>query len=320
LPASAPLTGSYPELTPYQYASNRPIDGIDLDGLEYLSFHRSMYRMLYSTFTEDISISDGTKQTISNSVSTVKVVYENIPASLQDSKTQSFKYVSGGPITTMGRDYTADELSNIRYNEDKYFSSGPVFYGATEGGKTTNGITPLKGIPGDNSTKGLYLNTENVNSIGNVVGPNGLGGMFLNAKHQDNWKALAKEGDLRTGFYNATRMVDGYLQINPATGENYFLGQLKGGADRTMAINFLTDGYLPTESTDAYTGNEYSLIRRNAYYKQLSVAWHLLQVMQRHDIAIRNETKNAVNDVLRKYKADGGGNELDGIIEFMKTK
>ena len=31
-----PLTSSYPWLTPYQFASNRPIDGIDLDGLEYL--------------------------------------------------------------------------------------------------------------------------------------------------------------------------------------------------------------------------------------------------------------------------------------------
>lgn len=30
-----PLTKSYPMLTPYQFASNRPIDGIDLDGLEY---------------------------------------------------------------------------------------------------------------------------------------------------------------------------------------------------------------------------------------------------------------------------------------------
>ncbi len=30
-----PLTSSYPMLTPYQFASNRPIDGIDLDGLEY---------------------------------------------------------------------------------------------------------------------------------------------------------------------------------------------------------------------------------------------------------------------------------------------
>lgn len=30
-----PIAKDYPELTPYQYASNRPIDGIDLDGLEY---------------------------------------------------------------------------------------------------------------------------------------------------------------------------------------------------------------------------------------------------------------------------------------------
>jgi RHS repeat-associated protein len=30
-----PITKDYPELTPYQFASNRPIEGIDLDGLEY---------------------------------------------------------------------------------------------------------------------------------------------------------------------------------------------------------------------------------------------------------------------------------------------
>jgi RHS repeat-associated protein len=30
-----PLIKSYPELTPYQFASNRPVDGIDIDGLEY---------------------------------------------------------------------------------------------------------------------------------------------------------------------------------------------------------------------------------------------------------------------------------------------
>jgi RHS repeat-associated protein len=34
-----PITGKYPELSPYQFASNRPIDGIDLDGLEYATFN-----------------------------------------------------------------------------------------------------------------------------------------------------------------------------------------------------------------------------------------------------------------------------------------
>ena len=32
-----PLAAKYPMLTPYQFASNRPIDGIDLDGLEWAS-------------------------------------------------------------------------------------------------------------------------------------------------------------------------------------------------------------------------------------------------------------------------------------------
>lgn len=31
-----PITTKYPELTPYQFASNRPIDGVDIDGLEYV--------------------------------------------------------------------------------------------------------------------------------------------------------------------------------------------------------------------------------------------------------------------------------------------
>lgn len=32
-----PITAQYPELTPYQFASNSPISGIDLDGLEYIT-------------------------------------------------------------------------------------------------------------------------------------------------------------------------------------------------------------------------------------------------------------------------------------------
>ena len=30
-----PLEKAYPELTPYQFASNRPIEGVDLDGKEF---------------------------------------------------------------------------------------------------------------------------------------------------------------------------------------------------------------------------------------------------------------------------------------------
>ena len=36
-----PLQFDYPELTPFQYASNRPVSGVDLDGLEYVSVTNS---------------------------------------------------------------------------------------------------------------------------------------------------------------------------------------------------------------------------------------------------------------------------------------
>lgn len=40
-----PLTSSYPSWSPYPFAMNRPIDGIDLDGLEYLN--KTVYRFVY---------------------------------------------------------------------------------------------------------------------------------------------------------------------------------------------------------------------------------------------------------------------------------
>lgn len=42
-----PLTDSYPMLTPYQFASNRPIDGVDLDGLEFLDKDEARVRVVY---------------------------------------------------------------------------------------------------------------------------------------------------------------------------------------------------------------------------------------------------------------------------------
>lgn len=49
-----PIAKEYSELTPYQFASNRPIDGIDLDGLEYMRNGRtSVYGL--NTFQVNIS-------------------------------------------------------------------------------------------------------------------------------------------------------------------------------------------------------------------------------------------------------------------------
>ena len=41
-----PLNKFYPMLTPYQFTSNRPIDGVDLDGLEYLSNEDARFKYI----------------------------------------------------------------------------------------------------------------------------------------------------------------------------------------------------------------------------------------------------------------------------------
>lgn len=45
-----PITAQYPQLTPYQFASNRPIDGVDLDGREYKN------KSVYSTYVTNATV------------------------------------------------------------------------------------------------------------------------------------------------------------------------------------------------------------------------------------------------------------------------
>jgi len=47
-----PITKKYPELTPYQFASNNPIAGIDLDGLEFLSTNKAYMEQQFSLYTK----------------------------------------------------------------------------------------------------------------------------------------------------------------------------------------------------------------------------------------------------------------------------
>jgi RHS repeat-associated protein len=288
-----PLTKSFSMLTPYQFASNRPIEGIDLDGEEFLSFHKSMYRMEYNQTTNETTLGNGTKVISTNSNTIVKTVYANIPTAIQDPVSRSFKYVGGGPVTDMGRDYTPDELSNILMTGGKYFATGPKFYGAAEGGKSTGGIQGLKG----NATQQTLPLAQGINSVGGVLGPNGVGGMILNQVNQSEWNALGEEYGLRKGFYNATSLVD--YQI-----ENNLIGNkdLASGTGRAALINFISDGYLSTDG-----GTEFAL----------QVAYEGLQSINNANVAIRDKTKKSVQELLGKYKNEGGDNRYDKINTFL---
>lgn len=53
-----PIASTYPELTPYQFASNRPIDGIDLEGLEHYWLADGHYKGSVGTSQEVFVVAD----------------------------------------------------------------------------------------------------------------------------------------------------------------------------------------------------------------------------------------------------------------------
>ncbi len=302
-----PLTSKYPELTPFQFASNRPIDGVDLDGLEYLSFNSSMYRM-ESGSNENLNTHVTTEYTI------VAVIYANVPTLLQDPQTQSFKFIGTGPVTTAGRDYDADIDGTAVFPAGKYWVNGPEFYGTADGATSTNGITSLKG----NVTPATVDRAAGVNAFGSALGRNGAGVVknWYNLGLNDVQGAINDEWALKKGFYTATNTVDSYIS------KGLIGGDPLNNTQRSDLINFLTDGYLRTEFADnlkdEFTSNgifaNYSIMRKNIYASALNTAYTGIQIMNQKGIGVQSKTKEAITDLLSKYKANGGGNEYDDVI------
>lgn len=71
-----PLTADYPSLTPYQFASNTPIQAIDLDGLEAYFFHGTFTDNKTWSVLEKANWRDVTWATGNNSATVVKAKWD----------------------------------------------------------------------------------------------------------------------------------------------------------------------------------------------------------------------------------------------------
>lgn len=70
-----PIAKEYPMLTPYQFASNRPIDGIDLDGLEWSSAAKNFWQGVKDSYRE-------TKESLS--AKSLKKTAKDVVGTLED--------------------------------------------------------------------------------------------------------------------------------------------------------------------------------------------------------------------------------------------
>jgi RHS repeat-associated protein len=108
-----PLTKSYPWLTPYQFASNRPIDGIDLDGKEW-SVARSGNTV---AFTVKIAVYNESN-TLSNAKQLQRLI-SSLEAKIESSFTKSFTNADG-TTTNYTLDIQFDTKPSVSKDDSKF--------------------------------------------------------------------------------------------------------------------------------------------------------------------------------------------------------
>ena len=166
-----PLIKKFPELTPYQFASNRPIDGIDWDGKEWKTSTKiTKSDGIIITETEfTINIRVINQSTVITSPDKIKVIADNIAKGIEDDFTRSevdltdnneihivktkvvLDYTplkSGEPAPTHSNGFWLvldDKTTKTRVNsagdEETYMTAGTARLGETQNNLIRVGIT-----------------------------------------------------------------------------------------------------------------------------------------------------------------------------------
>lgn len=125
-----PLRKDYPELTPYQFASNNPIQNIDFDGLEGKPATKSNTGQL--TDAQDRTYLPDRANLLKpmSSKQLAKQIYENVMAGLGKGKS------------------VGDIVENLEFKLTSYFTSNLILWGTGTGGEKGKKINPqtVKGI------------------------------------------------------------------------------------------------------------------------------------------------------------------------------
>lgn len=258
-----PLAAKFPWWTPYQFAGNSPIGGIDLDGLEFQKINSSMYQMKYN--------GSSTWLNIAVDFYLVGLVFKNIPE----------HYVDANPRTDVGT-----------YGHDEYYS-GPMIY-ATE--------TPPPPSIEDEGKDATYTTVKkNAKYHSNYIGEqyniqannvNAIGGALQILEDVTKWAvsdlpqqlAGKKEIDDRNSFYKSTNWVDYYI----SNGELAKIGakSLTKGQGRADLINYVNDGTLPEVLSK---GTNEQIGKSQAYRKSVEDAGNV--ILKTNDIPIQTSDK-----------------------------
>lgn len=234
-----PLFKSYPELTTYQFASNSPIVGIDIDGLELMPINSSVYRMKYTGMSMSVKVvNNKTVPTIPEPQYSTEVINKNVPESLQKTDLGFQVGVYGkdepylGPILTKEGNTIHPDLQKDENRDPTYTTKEYV--------KVVNKKTK--------TVKEGYVPTEKFNPRASVYGTKVSAISFIldvavSIKDYNKNLDLLIMQENKKFYYQATLAVDFYSDKLEAN--------LKAGQGRVDLINYIVDGTLPVLKANA---------------------------------------------------------------------
>lgn len=176
-----PLTTSFPMLTPFQFASNRPIQGIDLDGEEVLLVTGSA-NILIGAFGEELYAGIGIGQEgigllagstlhlglgaeVGAGVNFTFFPYMNSFKSLDDSHSSSYG-ISGAFLGKFG----------LGYEKSDGYKGGTISYGVGLGAKIVSGtplVSLMKVIKWDDIGNFIKSNTDEAKLVAGLLNISG---------------------------------------------------------------------------------------------------------------------------------------------------
>jgi RHS repeat-associated protein len=160
-----PLTKGYPELTPYQFASNSPIENIDLDGLEATPALGLLYEDMYKVQQPVMNAVDITQQTVDNAIAGSKAA----TGSFLDNNGQTIQDVS----------MSVSVAGAVSCNPVGEAIAGPAFQFGTALKTTSDAIDVVTNLAewwakDDNNKLYQALGNFVVNKVGGALMPDGI--------------------------------------------------------------------------------------------------------------------------------------------------
>jgi len=236
-----PIAKQFPELSTYQFASNSPIQAIDLDGKEewFRTDYKDVNGALYKTEIRMVSNND-----LGQSIQTV--YFTTVQQNADGTFTKTYDGVLQGTINgnnAFGSDKQANYIRQAALHLDKNnqpvkFSGGPMKTVPKGGGQTNTFFLTPNGIGGPVGFQATY------------IAPNGM--HWIDTKDKNNYEpgfdVITITGATPTigNLYNGT---------TPANDLNFINAVPKTGAERIGLNNSLTD---PGTSTQGVGGPNYN--------------------------------------------------------------